>query len=202
MAPSTYSPHHLALTAGVSLWHRRLGHPDSTINRSLSSFGFSNKIADLTTLCHAFKVGKHTRLPVVSSSIVVTEPFQIIHSDIWTSPVISNSGFKYYHLFLDHYSHFVWVYPLHRKSDSFAKFLNFSAYVRMQFNGPIQALQCDNGGEYTSRVFLDYLASTGTNSRFSCPYTSQQNGRAERMLRTINNLVRALLIQANMPHSY
>jgi hypothetical protein len=36
----------------------------------------------------------------------------------------------------------------------------------------------------------------------SCPYTSQQNGRAERTLRTINNIVRSLLFQASLPPVY
>lgn len=202
VTPSTTSTRPLALTAGVPPWHQRLGHPGSSINRSLFSLGFSNNNADLTTMCHACKVGKHTRLPFISSSTIVSAPFQIIHSDIWTSPVSSISGFKYYLLFLDHYTHYIWVYPLHRKNETFAKFLHFSAYVRTQFNCSIKALQCDNGGEYTSRAFLDHLASTGTNIRFSCPHTSQQNGRTERMLRTINNLVRTLLIQASMPMSF
>jgi histone deacetylase 1/2 len=38
--------------------------------------------------------------------------------------------------------------------------------------------------------------------RMSCPYTSQQNGRAERILRTINNIVRSLLFQASLPPAY
>jgi hypothetical protein len=33
----------------------------------------------------------------------------------------------------------------------------------------------------------------------SCPYTSQQNGKAERILRTTNNVIRTLLFQASMP---
>ncbi|VFQ62925.1 unnamed protein product [Cuscuta campestris] len=41
--------------------------------------------------------------------------------------------------------------------------------------------------------------SGGILSRFSCPYTSQQNGRAERTIRTLNNTVRTLLFQANLP---
>ena len=36
----------------------------------------------------------------------------------------------------------------------------------------------------------------------SCPYTSQQNGKAERMIRTTNNVTRTLLFQAFMPPSY
>ncbi|WVZ88146.1 hypothetical protein U9M48_034694 [Paspalum notatum var. saurae] len=33
----------------------------------------------------------------------------------------------------------------------------------------------------------------------SCPYTSQQNGKAERILRTINNIIGSLLFQATFP---
>jgi len=36
----------------------------------------------------------------------------------------------------------------------------------------------------------------------SCPYTSQQNGKVERMIRTVNNVTRTLLFQASMPRSY
>ena len=41
---------------------------------------------------------------------------------------------------------------------------------------------------------LHSLAAThGIHIRFSCPYTSQQNGKAERIIRTVNDIVRYLL---------
>jgi hypothetical protein len=36
----------------------------------------------------------------------------------------------------------------------------------------------------------------------SCPYTSPQNGKVERTLRTINNMIRSMLFQASMPARY
>jgi hypothetical protein len=36
----------------------------------------------------------------------------------------------------------------------------------------------------------------------SCPYTSPQNGKAERIIHTINNVIRTLLIQASLPGHY
>ncbi|KAG8076100.1 hypothetical protein GUJ93_ZPchr0006g44468 [Zizania palustris] len=36
----------------------------------------------------------------------------------------------------------------------------------------------------------------------SCPYTSSQNGKAERMIRSINNIMRSMLFQASLPASY
>jgi hypothetical protein len=35
-----------------------------------------------------------------------------------------------------------------------------------------------------------------------CPYTSRQNGKAERIIRSVNNVIRTLLIQASLPRRY
>jgi len=127
-------------------------------------------------------LGQHLRLPFYTSTSSVSHPFEIIHYDIWTSPVLSSSGIKYYLIFIDQFSHYVCVYPLHHESDTFAKYLHFSNYVQTQFHCKIKALECDNGGEYDNRSFKEQLAFDGTIFHFSCQYTSQQNGRAERML--------------------
>ena len=121
---------------------------------------------------------------------------------MWTSPVPSLSGIRYYVLFLDQFSHFLWVYPLRKKSEVFSKFLNFHSYVKNRFNANIKSLQCDNGGEYNNSMFHEFLAEQGITFRFSCPYTSQQNGKSEHMIRTINNALRTLLIQAHLPTTF
>lgn len=93
-------------------------------------------------------------------------------------------------LFLLTISHFVWVYPLRHKSDVFAKFVHFRQYVKNQFKTEIQSFQCDNGGEYNNNQFHQLCNENGINIRFACPYTSQQNGKSERMLRTLNKMTR------------
>lgn len=186
-----------------SVWHQRLGHPGDTILQSLASKGFISYHKDKTsTLCHACQLGKQIKLPFYRSESIVKSPFGIVHSDIWTSPIPSVSGFKYYVLFLDHFSHFLWIYPLHRKSDAFSKFVQFRAFVRTQFNREIRAFQCDHGGEFDNRSMHDLFATNGIQFRFSCPHTSQQNGKSERMIRTINNVIRTLLFQAHLPPEY
>lgn len=97
---------------------------------------------------------------------------------------------------------FLWVSPLRRKSEVFAKFIHFTSYVKNQFNSTIKSFQCDNGGEYNNADFQNYFDSNGINVRFSCAYISQQNGKSERMIRTINNAIRALLFQAKLKLSY
>ncbi|GJT00676.1 ribonuclease H-like domain-containing protein [Tanacetum coccineum] len=184
-------------------WHRRLGHPGDDVLRRLESRNLiSCRKSKLSALCHACQLGKHAKLLFYNSESSVDSVFEIIHSDIWTSPIPSESGIKYYAIFLDHFSHFVWVYPLHKKSDLFDNFVAFRAYVNKQFNVDIKALQCDHGGEYDNTRFHDLFRQNGIQFWFSCPRTSQQNGKSERMLRTINNLIRTLLFQAHIPPSY
>jgi hypothetical protein len=36
----------------------------------------------------------------------------------------------------------------------------------------------------------------------SCPYTSLQNGKVERIICSVNNVIRTLLIQASLPRRY
>ncbi|GKB99360.1 ribonuclease H-like domain-containing protein [Tanacetum coccineum] len=81
-----------AFVTSQHTWHQRLGHPGSDVLRSLIS---SNSILCNKTkspvLCHACQLGKHVRLPFESSDSIVDSPFDIVHSDLWTSPLLSIS---------------------------------------------------------------------------------------------------------------
>ena len=183
-----------AFNASITDWHRRLAHPsDQTLKYLLSSNAFSCNNRDIYHICSSCQFGKQIKLPFAHSNTIVDHPFDIIHSDLWTSPVQSVSGIKYYVLFLDHHSHFLWVYPMRYKHETFSKYLHSAYYVKTQFGKEIKALQCDNGGEFNNSQFHAYFADKGTTFRFSCPHTSQQNGKSERMIRTINNAMRSHL---------
>ena len=53
--------------------------------------------------------------------------------------------------------------------------------------------------EFDNSTSRSFFLSRGVQLRMSCPYTSPQNGKAERMLRTTNDFVRTFLIQASLP---
>ena len=171
--PSTSTTAPVALSAGIDLWHARLGHPNPvTLRHILRSFSFScHKIEDHT--CHACRVGKHVRLPFNNSTTIASFPFQLIHSDVWTSPVTNNSDYLYYLVILDDYSHYVWTFPLRRKSDALSTLTAFYSYVSTQFGRPILALQTDNGKEFDNLAFRTFLSHHGTIFCLTCPYTSQ-----------------------------
>jgi hypothetical protein len=74
--------------------------------------------------------------------------------------------------------------------------------VPTQFGRTVKAIQCDNGREFDNSSTQIFLLSNGTQLRMSCPYTSPQNGKAERIIRSVNNIIRTLLIQASLPGRY
>ena len=153
-------------------------------------------------MCQSCQLGKHVRLPFSSSQSSSTFPFELLHCDLWTSPIESVSGFKYYLVILDDFTHYVWTFSLRSKSDVHNIFLNFQRYVSVHFLLPIRFIQCDNGREFDNFKNRNFFLQYGILLRFSCPYTSPQNGKAERSLRTLNDITRTLLIQSSMPPKF
>jgi hypothetical protein len=132
----------------------------------------------------------------------VAKAFDLIHLNLWTSPVVSLSGCKYYLVILDDFTHYLWIFPLKLKSDTFTTLSNFFVYVATQFDSTVKAIQFDNGREFDNSSTWTFLLSKGIQLRMSCPYTSSQNGKAERIICSINNVIHTLLIQASLPARY
>lgn len=193
-----------AFSTSADLWHQRLGHPGRHTLSNLFSHSniFCNNLRGLSPICDACQLGRHVRLPFSTSTSITSFPFQIIHCDLWTSPIVSFSGYKYYLVILDDYTHYTWTFPLRQKSDTSSILQNFYSLILNQFHLSIQTVQCDNGGEFDNAVLRSFFAAKGISFRFSCPHTSQQNGKAERMIRTINDVLRTLLYHAHMPSTY
>lgn len=62
------------------IWHRRLGHPSSSINKMLSFVGDLNNKTDVCDICvHA----KQVREKFFISNNKATTPFELIHCDLW-----------------------------------------------------------------------------------------------------------------------
>jgi hypothetical protein len=112
------------------------------------------------------------------------------------------SGSKYYLVILDDFTHYLWIFPLKLKSDTFTTLSNFFVYVSTQFGKTVKAIQCDNGRKFDNSFTRIFLLSHGTQLRMSCPYTSPQNGKIERIIRSVNNVIRTLLIQASLLGRY
>jgi hypothetical protein len=86
---------HTFTAVALTTWHCRLGHLGPDALSSLSRSSFIQCTSKKHDFCYACQLAKHTRLPFCSSSHRAKHPFDLIHLDLWTSPVFSVSGSKY-----------------------------------------------------------------------------------------------------------
>jgi len=192
-----------APAAPTDLWHRRLGHPGhGALSKLASSSSILCNRGVFESVCHACQLGRHTHLPFASSTSRALKNLDLIHCDLWTSPVASVSGYKYYLVILDDCSHYLWIFPLSLKSETFTTLANFFSYMSTQFGCTVKSVQCDNGKEFDNSSTRTFFLTHRVLLRMSCPYTPSQNGKAERIIRSSNNVIRCLLLQASLPPWY
>ena len=142
-------------------------------------------------------------MPFHNSESMSIGIFDLIHSDVYgPSPINSIGGSRYFVVFVDDYSRYSWVFLMHSRDELLNIYCNFTNMVKTHFSKTIKVFRSDNAREFTQHAFEHILYSHGTVHQFSCPGTSQQNGRAERKLRHILDTVRAFLLSSKVPVTF
>ena len=213
------SPEKALVAANLNTWHKRLGHIDISTIKLIKSEGIATglnfKNEDFSNCTGCFK-GKGHRDPIPKKSFTrAAKLLELIHSDI-SGPfqVLSLGGSVYFITFIDDFSRWTVVYTMKRKSESLHYFQKFHRFAekhtgcklsKMQLSTTdttppekVKTIRTDNGGEYISRAFQQYLDDHGISHQLTVPYTPQQNGVAERMNRTIIDLVRCMIHSENV----
>jgi transposase InsO family protein len=104
--------------------------------------------------------------------------------------------------FIDDHTKKVWVYFMKHKGEVFQHFLNFKTMVEKEKGVNIKCLKSNGGGEYFSNEFSEYLKEHGIQRKYSCNYSPQQNGVAERKNRHIAEITRVMLNENNLPNYF
>ena len=193
----------------ISLWHLRFGHLNINDVKKLSSEEMVEgmpvvKSKPMNVDCEGCALGKQARYPFQKNprGKRTSEVLERVHSDVCgPMNIASVGGSSYYVTFIDDYSNYVWVHLLKQKSEVFAKFKEFLAVAQNLTDRRLKRFRFDNGGEYISTDFNNFLKQQGIYKEPTIPYTPQQNGVAERMNRTIMDNVRSLLHHGKLPLS-
>ena len=101
--------------------------------------------------------------------------------------------------FIDDYTRYVWIYVLKKKSEVFTRFKEWKVLVEKSIDRKLKSIRTDNGGEYVSNEFQDYLRTEGVKHERSISKNPEQNGVAERMNRTLVETVRSMLADSKLP---
>ena len=192
--------------ASIEEYHRQCGHTNySTINEMIKSGSLPTPDTREPNLpCTVCARGKMTRLAIPKESMRKSRTFgELVHSDLCgPMPTTSIQGNKYMATYTDDATNVVHVAFLKEKSQQLAEFESYDQMMEKQFNAPVKVLRSDCGGEYSSHTAADYLKRRGIRWERSTPRTPQQNGKSERMNRTLVEMARCLLIDAALPKRY
>ena len=139
-----------------TVWHHKLGHLSSSIYKHIvSTFGLElSGSSNFNFNCNFSQCNKTHKLPFSTSSLVSYSPLEIIFSDVWTSPIYSVDGFKYYVIFVNHFTKYICFYPLKQKSNVCDIFVCFKALVKNYLKAKIVTLYYDQGGEYQALKYF------------------------------------------------
>ncbi|KAF7836005.1 Retrovirus-related Pol polyprotein from transposon TNT 1-94 [Senna tora] len=188
----------------ADLWHARLGHVGYhklkvMMNKQMLKGLPQLEVRD-NVVCAGCQYGKAHQLPYEESNFRAKAPLELVHSDVF-GPVKqpSVSGYRYMITFIDDYSRYVWVDFMKEKSEALSKFKIFKEKNEGEVGQKILCLRTDNGGEYTSTEFSEYLRQNKIRRQLTCPRTPQQNGVAERKNRHLAEICRSMLHAKNVP---
>lgn len=213
------------VASSLPIWHQRMAHVShSSIqsmveNNVIAGVHISNSKPDPIS-CDGCVIGKGHRQPIPKSvKFKSTKLLELVHSDL-NGPldVPSLGGSKYFVTFVDDFSKWTVVYMIRRKSETFHCFKKYHSYAQLHTGNSVslvnviyrskktqaqlKALRTDNGGEYISNEFKEYLSSHGISHQLTVAYTPQQNGVAERMNRTVMDLVRSMIHTAGIDKKF
>lgn len=154
--------------------------------------------------CEACQLGKLHRKPFKPNLHPhATKPGEIIHSDLCGKmPQSSLGGSNYFVIFKDDCTAYRFVYCLKNKNDVISIFQELDSLIKRQTGNKIQILKSDNGCEYVNEILKTYLKTEGIIHETSSPYTPEQNGRAEREIRSIVESARTMLLESKLPETF
>ena len=131
--------------------------------------------------CHIFNsrgcaLKKNDKRPFQSSDSRAKGILDLVHSDLCGSMLVATlSGYSYFVTFIDDYSQKTRIYFLKTKESDevLDRFKEFKALVENQTKKRIIVLRLDNGGEYTSRGFIDFCGEAVIKREFTVLYNPQ-----------------------------
>ncbi|KAJ1572182.1 hypothetical protein NDA15_006802 [Ustilago hordei] len=132
---------------------------------------------------------------------ISSHPLELVHVDLSTH-FSEQTEFTCVLVAIDDASSFTYVKPLRKKSDALHVLQEWIKYAEVQTGRQLKTIRSDNGGEWCSNVAMHWQNETGFRWQKSSVYTSKQNGKAERTIRTIRNIMSSMLHTHRLPQTF
>ncbi|EGD72977.1 hypothetical protein PTSG_13200 [Salpingoeca rosetta] len=174
--------------------HEVLGHRnDNDVQQYCKLMGIDDRNAISSKQCTTCAVTKSTRHSVSKHAERTQVPGERIHADIvdWTAD--SPTGKRYSLVIVDEGSKLLHAVHLNAKKDAVAAFQSFLRETKLPISPTTTALQTDSDAIFLGADFQAIVKKHLKQHQQSPPYTQAQNGIVERQVRTLSDMVRAMI---------
>src|SRR5271168_4707984 len=197
----------LSKPTSLEQWHRRLTHCSPLTIQEMARHNLVDGLIISDTIingkCEDCILGRQTRRPFDGETEKDLGPLDLVAFDLWgPSRVLSAGGKFYLMIIVDGGTSYKYGLYLPDKSDAttIPAFNDFRIRAETLTGRKIRQLRTDHAFE--SAAWETYCKSHGITHEFTAPYSSAQNGLAERAIRTTIDDVRTLLHDSSLSHSY
>lgn len=131
-------------TSNFDLWHAIFEHiSPKTLTQMLFACGISRNLIPIVISTLLIKVTKFLFL----YSLFNNSP--LIFFNVWgPSPILSINGYKYYFIFVDHFTHYKWIYPLKSKTYVAIIVHQYLFKIEIFFTRKVKSIYTNGGTKY------------------------------------------------------
>jgi hypothetical protein len=189
-------------------WHNICGHTHWDRLRQMQQqglvVGLPEGISDLPSIgeCLFCLAGKTTRKPFDGIPPRLTSPGEALFLDLIGPFTASIRGSKFALVAVDDASRYKWVFPIKRKSKAAQAFWFLQRWISNQLRRYVRSVRVDGGELGSSKEFVDQLKSHGIVMTTTPRHTPELNGTVERANCSLKDMMRTLLLQANLPEHF
>jgi transposase InsO family protein len=189
------------------LWHRRLAHVGM---RNLHKFQKDGHILGLTNIifekdrsygaCQDRKqVGSHHNAKNIMTTI---RPLEMLYMDLFGPIGYISIDDNKYSIVIDDCSCFTCMFFLQDKGETQEVLKKFLRRAQNEFDAKVKKIRSDNDTKFKNTQVENFLDEEGIKNEFLAPYTSQQNGVAERKNHTLIEMARTMLDEYKTPDRF
>ena len=175
-------------------YHRSKGHPNREVTM-LKAARDNVKLIELDRECGGCPRAKMAESRPKQRDYQSDRAGELLHMDLCGpfNQTASHDGFRYALCIMDDYSGKVFLYSLKTKSEADGCIRKCVAHIERMTERPVKYAHSDNGGEFSSKSLNEHLLEIGLKHITTVPGAHFQNGKVERLNRTLQGKALALM---------
>lgn len=190
-------------TTDMMKWHAILGHPsDKRLREACTSYTDTSKWPEQLPVCEACIKAKATKAPVVHTVTHEEQDAKLSKGarfDVDLVGPLPSLGKPFYLQAVDRRTRMKFTYGITKKSEAAKAMATLLDRELVPFGRICERIHADRGGEFTGNEWKTMCNERGIRYTYASPDTPAHNGLAERAHRTVNEIARTMLIDADLP---